>query len=122
MGQALLTPIRDLINTIEMEMDHLLGTLGTYFKKAIEELLSALSEVGEQVAAALKKAMLEILESCVTGLVPSCLIGPPGGCGDPPVRELSWVGVQANAAHGESLPQLLRVRSHVGIAPFCGRW
>ena len=84
MGQALLTPIRDLINTIETEMENLLGTLETYFKKAIEELLSALSEVGEQVAAALKKAMLEILESCVTGLVPSCLIGPPGGCGDPP--------------------------------------
>ena len=81
-GQAFLTPIKALISTIETKMEELLGTLENYFKKAIEELLGALSEVGEEVATALKRAMHEILESCVSGFVPSCLIGPPGGCGD----------------------------------------
>ena len=80
-GQALLTPIRALISTLETQMEVLVGQLKMFFKDAIEILLGDLEEVAITVADAVKGAMLGLLETCFD-IPGSCLIGPPEGCED----------------------------------------
>ena len=117
-ADAFLTPIRALISTIETQMENLLGQLTSFFRQAIEGSLSALSKMGEEAADRFKTAMLTMLRSCVTQAVthanltqagwnprqvgvPTCLIGPPGGCSRNAVWERSW-NYQGNSSGNSS--------------------